>query len=951
MAERDDLSDLEAFFTESTEPSRPDVPRITVTRPGLPPMDDGMLSGTPGQPPQPLQQAGSVQPAQGSDDLSDLEQFFSTPSAGSAAMPQQGATPEDTVIDPRTAWDTEGGRRVIGDVHNMVAAMNDRLVRDLALPSETVNALLTAAGLGIVNPGDSARVTREAFENFGVRTRPFQGLSAQMGDAAYTGFLQASALIAAAPGMAAKMVRGASVGGGMIEQARIAKDLVIKGLGEIIQRNPALATFASTMGGEMGARYAEQKTQGLSEKGTAGAITEGLASLAGALSGGAVGQIAATGTAAVARGATAVAKGAARKLHLMSPENVAQDKRMAALEARITSGTATQADIQEARTLASTIASRKPLLEPDFKLGETTIAQVAEHQLDNSMNTLYTAVANAIERVPQRGTAAQLERAVAQGLEKAYQAGLRIQGEYWERAGAALNLRVPMNDVMRNARALARELAETPSVAPMQQIREVIALSSPVRGADGRMVRSLPTIRRVRDQIKALDHQRRTLLKEGPGLVAQPELARNIARLERILDDAIDTAHPNNVPLQQARAYSKKFHDLFDEEGISAVMRQTVRGNEAVPGEKIVETLMAKHQGLMELFQIRDKLAYVRQPGANRFAITKQERADLQQLTKDTEDSLRAMYREEAASAARKYELDPNVSQKQAQAAKNWYDRNAKNIVPLARVSAELESSAKDAVEYSKKLAALGKSDLARLFAVDDPQKVISMIWGRSDHLRASSTLLKELGNNPDARKAYSQGMLAEFWKRTKNDPMRMAEELGTPSKKRMLFEALGPDTFNRLKRNVDAAVRIASGDLSRGAKLRKGTYTTATAAGAAGAAFSTGADLLLPGTTLIAGIAGAAAGRALSTGTIQGPGLTSAAFRRTADAIFKTMPAEELFALAMTDPKMERALLSRLPRNNDEFRKAAFRFRAALAGMIASKNAAMDAILGEDAP
>lgn len=845
-----------------------------------------------------------------------------------------GATPQGTpgVVAPPISlpaqddpiWQTppevEAAGPQVTAVHNMLRQVNHRLASALALPSEAVNSILTSIGLGLVDKGAWTQHNKDAFEELGIRTDAINGISAQYGDAVADAIFQSMAFIVAAPYMAAQ--KGVTAGG-----------LIVKHLGEQIIKYPGLVT-AADIAGSVGTEFARQQTEGIKDP-TVRSLAQPFAMLAGGLAAGVAGQGGYQAAKGVVSRAVAPFQSGARvvtdKVGLTTPE-----------------------------------PKQAPVRPSDFSLMHTNLQTFAADQLKNDEDMALTGIVRAMESIPRTGTSAQVQARVRAKLNRAEEIARRIEREHWTLVDQ--KRQVPMSGIRQELKGLrdriGDKLSTLPTIPgaeayPKEKVKDFITrlenLSKPLRDpATGRMVQSLPSMEMLRDEYGRIARAYRRELSAGTrGESPNMGKVANYSKLMQILDDGLAQAYPNDIPLQRARAFSKKLHDMFDRGGIADITAMRARGDDRIPEGQTVEALMKKFEGLGELLDIRRILGYARQPGANRFAVTSDERRELQELVKETENAVRVMYREAAEGAG------PDDALKAAK----WFARNEKHIRPLAQVSAELEQSMMDVLAYHNRLTDLRRSALHK-FVGYDPEKAITMVWNSKNPAATAEELIKTFRKDPDAMYAFRKSIIDQFWKATGMDPVKAKEVISQPRYRALLHNVLtegGSGDWDRLNRMVDAAFRISNGEKSFGTRVARSGTLLAAASGAAAGGIPLGlegaaAGGMIGGAAMItARVVGAGVGRQVAGltggGTVQVPGIFSSSFGRGMEKLLKRTPPQTLLTMAVQDPRWEKMLLSRVPTNTKEARKDIAYARRFLITLNTAREYGIERTLMEQAP
>lgn len=775
-------------------------------------------------------------------------------------------------------------------VFNAATGFNSAVATALSIPNEVAAEITNAMGLGIIKPGEDTAQVKKQFQALGIQVNPteFDSMMHKIGYRTAKGLAELGVLIAAAPGMAANTGQGAV-------------SMITKALGEGLKRNPGLATV-SEIGSAAGAEVGKDLTSGLSPGWQTtgeltGAVLGGIGSnVAADVGANIAGKLGRAG-AGLARGALDLAEGAIPSLSGTRP-------------------------VQAARGL---VTPEKPDLGAgirDPNIDPSRARVFAQEQLEGDKLKIEEGIAHAIESVPTTGTPAQVQSRVRTLLEGAERIGNRIVGEYWNRV--PIKERVPMTGIRSDIREMAKELQDRPSVRPTDFMDRLYELGTQMRGDDGRLIKSLPTIEKLRDERAQIRLAR--LAEEGKaktGGAPNDGLVRNYNRLESIIDQGIDNALASaphltdgqRVALQQARRMSITYNNLFSRGVLADVMARRARGDPSVPPGQTVDKIMNEFEGPEQLQAAAKKLAYLRAPGQNKFAITSDERKQLQALTGEFENSIRSSFREAAKSP---------------EEAVKFIKQNESAIKPLARVSAELSNTADTLGTLMDRQKLIQKSALSK-FAQQDAQKSVQSIFAGGDPKGVSAELMKSFGKDIDARDALRAGVLDELFVRSKLDPINLRNMMETPRIRDMLENVLDPGQLSRLSKVVDVTNSILRGD----EHLIRHT--------------------LRPSLTLMGRIFGAGVGRQVSHftggGTIQIPGYFAQIGRKTVEKLLRTTDPKAIMSIAVLDPKWEKVLLGRAPRNTKELRDMHNNLRRMVAVMEGSRGATLRGLAQEDIP
>jgi hypothetical protein len=766
---------------------------------------------------------------------------FVPPRAISALVGQNEPSAEPNVSDP-TQHST-----VYNTVVDWAKGFNHELARALALPDEAANEVLHMVGLGVYKPGEKVAETEAKMKALGINTGAVDSLANRIGRENFKGLATLATLGMAAPAMVAKQ------GTGVV--ANITRDM-----GATLSKYPGLSQFLQ-MGGDAGAIVAQDATKSNNPAiATAGALGGALA------------------TSATIKGGQKLLRGAGSIV-----ESLAGSKALSV-------PSAAEAFLNRSKTAPF---SSEPIRAYN---ADPEIARVfAEQAVEAANLRMNRALEDAVNSVPTKGMSPeQAQVYLRQSLDRAERIGNRIVSSFWERVPKKAP--VPMSDIRRQVDVMRDELVDKPSQAPLEFMDKLYNLSLPIRDpATGKMIPSLPSIERLRDLRGEI---RRARVSESASVAPNDGLVRNYNRLESIIDRGIQDAIPGDVSIDQARKVSILYHDLFSRSNLNSVMSRNATGAERVDPEQTLTKLMGRYKGVQDITDVRNSLVYKRAPGGLSYAVTKEERAQLQQLTIDAENAIREEFRQAASEGG-------------PQAASAFVGKHEKTIRSLAQVSAELELASNKINQTLAEQKALQAGALAK-YASTNPNVSVKRILVAAKPSAMANEVMLTLRNDPDAIQGFRASFIDELLVRTKGDPTKVKLFLDQPGRSELYQTVLGPNDFARLKRNLNIAYRIANGDEQ---------LTT---------------RHLIGRVSILARIIGAQVGRQISHmtggGTIQVPGIVSRSFAKTSERLFKASNPTDLFVQSILDPKWEKLLLSREPRTTLEGRNYVKTMRRLLA-------------------
>jgi hypothetical protein len=632
------------------------------------------LEGTTPQVPE-MPNPGIPDPALATMPMDGIPTTDTAPTAGAGLRPVEdpAVLKQLTAGDPKTPATMPDGSAIPdeGVVLNTLAGFNREFAKAIGAPAEIANEVLNLIGTGMWDPKDRSAQNKvlEGMRKIGIKVDAVDGLAKQVGEEFFTGMVTL-ATMSNMGGLATKAGQA-----GWEKTSRIMSDMV-----EAIRKNPALATL-----GEFGAA-----TGGVVAKDATGSD---LAAIPGAIAGGSM----------VTAAANTASKVLRRGGDLASSVNPFRSK----------------------------APQQAPLRDPYAEVEAPR--QFAEEQVEGAKLRMERELNSAIESVDRTTDSATAQTIFRQRFDEAEKIATRMESAFWQRVDTSQ--RVPMSNIKRSIESMQDDMVDVPrSAVPSEKMEEIYSLSQPVKDPEtGRMVPSLPTIKKLRGIRSELRVERKT--EEAAPAPNNMKIA-NLNRLERIIDDGIAAQFPDDVTLAQARAMSTKYHDLFSRGPAGVLSRQRAQGDELVPPSVSVDRLRSQPQGLESVNQINRGLNTQRAPGGRNFAVTSQERQTIQQMVVDAENAIRTQFREAA-----------DQSPEQAAA---YLKKNEASIKPLARVSSELEFVGQKLNAVMDEQKIIQKSALAR-FSQLSPDVAIQRIFSHPNPVSQVKELQLVMKRDPDA--------------------------------------------------------------------------------------------------------------------------------------------------------------------------------------------------------
>lgn len=360
-------------------------------------------------------------------------------------------------------------------------------------------------------------------------------------------------------------------------------------------------------------------------------------------------------------------------------------------------------------------------------------------------------------------------------------------------------------------------------------------------------------------------------LSEG---VDRDGLRRNYNRLQAALINSINKQYPNNRDLAAAREYSLWLHDHFSRGPLGAFFGKSKGADFMADPQARAAILMRREKGGKQIAEAAERLA-------------------LPQLEQQAGQLVRSQFQQHAQ------EMGPEAGSRWLNnpATQRFMKAFAKPFAELQQQTTKLDTAIKANVD-------LGKSSFLK-FADEDIQTATQKVLTGSNKVQRASEIKRALAADPDGRAlpAFKNSVLVEFQRMGGNNPSTLQAMLASKDQREVMAAVLNPEEMRRFTRIVDAAASFQSGNT-------KGV-------GAQSASF-------------LARFMGAKTVGAASRSGGGGPASIqeTGAGAKIGEMIFKTIlgraSPQELMAMAVTNPKAERLLFSRIPSNIREIQRDA---------------------------
>lgn len=772
-----------------------------------------------------------------------------------------GYTPDVTGGKDFTPEDQHVLSQAVSDIG---AGFNISLAKTLSLPRETVDRALGMLGLDYMQHGGPQQMTIDAMNRMGVPAYEVENTANKIGQGALPALATWAAMQLAAPSMAANT---------LVTQPGLkgAAGFLMQHVGEWALKHPVSGLWlgqSANAGGKI-ALGTINPTSDLGKMAT---------EFAGELAGGA---------------APGAIKFWGKKLPGVGLASSLASRGLA-------SGTNAIADALPT-DLGNAIKKYNPfykqpmvnpnkegLINPNFDANR--IQTFSKDQVYGAQVYQDKAIENAINSIPTSGTPSQVQARTHDLLQAAEKISKRIVSGFWDRV--PLKKKIGVNDMRRDVINMRRELVDNDNTRPDEIIGKIIAETAPQRLPNGQFKPTQMTIAKLRDyqgQIGTAITEERA--KDAP----REGFIRNLARISTIIDDNIALQLPNDTSIEQARQMSTRHNDLFSRGPINDILSKRRTGDFRVPQADSIDTLLQKTDGLAALKAVQEGVsAYPRIPTTrfrpaamrtNPYAVTPAEKAQLDDLVKSAQDSIRTSFRDAADQGPQK--------------AVAYSQKNEDAIKALGNVAGELAFAAQKVATALAEKKAIAASALAR-FAETSPDKAVANIFSQRDPAGVARQLMLTFRGDPDALEGLRNEVLKHFiYVQGKTNPNILQKMIQDPRTGNLMEAVLSPDQYARLNKMISTAVRLGVEDATSWGQAFKYPVKT------------------------VGRIIGAKVGRMLNTGTIQTPGILSKATGDFLERRFGVTDPADLFSQAVLDPNWETLLYSRIPTNTREMEAA----------------------------
>lgn len=572
-----------------------------------------------------------------------------------------------------------------------------------------------------------------------------------------------------------------------------------------------------------------------------------------------------------------------------------------------------------------------PLRDQAISAEEATsrVQVFSENQINGELQRVQIELAKAVDDVsrgnmgvvrrgqnrgqPIQGTGPEMQERLAQKLDEVEKIAENIEDRFWKRVPQ--KAKIPVSDLMSRVYGMVSDIQNKKALSsfPKSQVEELLNALAPQRGPDGRMAKNELTVEKLRAIRRSIFDARKTeQMALRRGQTPNGPLISNMIDLEKWIDDAIADGLPDkaNIALQQARNFSIKKHDMFTRGPVGDLLARSNRDDFNFSPERFLQDLMKRYQGVDSAVNIGRSLQREKNPAPGSFhsrglayptAATPDEISELKQFETMMEDTIRTMFRDAADG------MPPEQASK-------WIARHENAIRPLAKVHAELLETFTNLTRLTEERNLITESALNRamgqdgriaitkLFTDKNPAALAKkLLHGEATHYDINgvpqSYTTEGIAKDAHALEGLRNGVIDEFFTRSKMDPLRAEQMIKDPATKRMLETVLDKDSMARMTKMIDIAARLERGDIgTKWQKYGPGAVMLARVFGSHGAG-------------VVSRILGNQGGSSIQTASI-----FSTTAKTTVIKALKGLEPRTILARAIQDPSWERILYSKEP-------------------------------------
>lgn len=504
--------------------------------------------------------------------------------------------------------------------------------------------------------------------------------------------------------------------------------------------------------------------------------------------------------------------------------------------------------------------------------------EAAREGLDAALRNTEQEIVSILGKLPiQTGEKASVR--FTKAIKNALKKARAMEKSVWTKG--FLKTEVDPSPLLKVARQMLREGDIDSPAFPTTEVRRALRkFTTRTVREDGVGIRTPKIV--TADVIKNFRSDLLDAMRRMPtGAKTPRRLRKNLSTLAEGALSAMEQAGKEEVT--EARRVSTRINDLFFKGAVGKTRAPTV-----VP-EKTTATLLRQPAGFRQIPEIAEEFGAAGLPAASRAAV-----------------------RAEFADAARRSGTD----------AAKFLERNKSAINTYSDEVASLSGIADELVDAQKRLVELQRGSLSK-FVGQDPQVGIQRLFAATDPERAAAEVIKGI-TDPVAREGFRMEFLSELFRRSGNSAVKLQNLVNEDKIGRLIKAIISPEQSKRLENILKVAVQVEKGEIKvRGVRRPM-----------------LGSLLQLAGRFLGAGVGRQVAGVMGTGATIQQTGATASFGKTIISRMTGRILPEEVFALAITDPKIEALLLEKVPLTASRMKKMAFTMRAAISSLAGAAQA-----------
>ena len=544
-------------------------------------------------------------------------------------------------------------------------------------------------------------------------------------------------------------------------------------------------------------------------------------------------------------------------------------------------------------------------LEGDIQAPATySVDQIAGDlaQVDAEVN-------HAIQSVPRTGPPAVWAGKVRDRVMQIQRIATMVENRMWARVPKQVSATSAMPVLTDFNKTLKQELVNgSPKSYPAKFVQEIEGLvrnTKPTIAPNGQVVKQGVPI--TVGRLIALRSDIETAIRAGkaaPSVDITPGLIGNWERLSGKVLETINAAAPGDVALQQALDYTKAKHDIFSRGPLGVLMQRTKQGGPVVNDAATVDALLKERGGPEAVAQASGAFL----PGG-KLASTAMKPVNTP-LSQEFQNTVRTMYRETVPVGT--------PPEQAAAMTQKFFDTHMASMQTFSNLGDEMNTTTNQIAASLARKKAIETSALMK-YSQRDASVSIKALFSSSNPTADAKALMKTFANDPAAHAGLKGGLIDELLgpgdlAATKLNTDRLATVLAPRSKMRGAFEAVfSPEEMARMDRIIKLGKELENIDNFKITRGIRGSLTVALR------------------------VFGAHTGK-LFGHTIQSASIGANIGKAMAEKAFRIIPPRDFIRYAITDPKFERLLYTRVPQNTREVKAFNLNLRRVLAASEAGR-------------